>query len=106
MRGWKPDLGQTRGYRGRTLQLVTLVCLALMALLLVVQVAHVHPLDSSPNLDHCPLCVVLQTAAPVAATAMLVILVQVGRQATAVVPVAVLRHRHPKLFTRPPPLGF
>jgi len=82
---------------------MTLVCLALMALLLMVQVAHVHPLDSSSDVDHCPLCMVLQTAAPVAATAILVILVQVGRQATALVPIAVVRFRHPKLYTRPPP---
>jgi len=76
-----------------------------MALLLVVQVAHIHPADSGPDADHCPLCILLQTAAPAAVTATLVVLVQVGRQVTALVPAVVIRHRHPKLFTRPPPFS-
>jgi hypothetical protein len=74
-----------------------------MALLLVAEVAHTHPLDSGTDADHCPLCIQLQTAAPVAVAVALVILVQIGKQAPMLAPLVATRHRHPKLFTRPPP---
>jgi len=82
---------------------VTLVCLALMALLAVVQVAHMHPLDS--DADHCSLCIAMQSAAPVAVIAAIVVLISFGAPAPLVEARAVVRHRHPKLFTRPPPDG-
>jgi hypothetical protein len=74
-----------------------------MALLLIAQVAHVHPLNSGSDADHCSLCIQLQTAAPVAVIAALILLVQVGTQAPMLAPLVVILHRHPKLFTRPPP---
>ena len=77
------------------------MCLALLALLTVVQVAHMHTLES--DADHCPLCIVMHTAAPVAVTAAVVVLVQIQASAPVFEPLAVVRHRHPKLFTRPPP---
>lgn len=93
------------GCRLQGLQVATLVCLALLALLVVVQVAHVHPLDSGTDADHCPLCILLQTAVPVAITAAIMVFVQVGTQLSAPEPVRVLVRRHPKLFTRPPPFS-
>jgi len=80
-----------------------LVCLALMAILLAAQVAHIHPLNSGTDSDNCPLCIQLQTAAPVAVIAALVILVQVGTQADLLAPLVVIRRHPSKLYTRPPP---
>jgi hypothetical protein len=87
--------------RPRAYAAVVLVCLALLGLLTVIQVAHVHSIDTDP--DHCPLCIVLHTAAPVAAAAAVIVLVQIE----AVAPVVALRPMgtiwHPQLFIRPPP---
>ena len=85
------------------LPLVTVVCLALLALLTVVQVAHTHPFNT--NADHCQLCIVMNSAAPVAAMAAVIVLVQIERSAQVFAPQTVIRHWHPKLFTRPPPAG-
>ncbi len=82
---------------------VTLVCFALMALLAVVQVAHSHPLES--DADHCPLCIVMHTAAPVVIAAAAVVLVKIEAQTPIYEARAVVRYWHPKLFTRPPPAG-
>src|SRR3954471_7277651 len=78
-----------------------LVCLAFLALLTVVQVAHVHSIDT--DADHCPLCVVLHTAAPVLIAAAIIILVQIKASAPDLEVRAVTRHLDPQLFTRPPP---
>ena len=85
------------------LPLVTVVCLALLALLATVQVAHMHPIGN--DADHCTLCIVMHTAAPVAVTAAVIVLVQIERSAQVFAPQTVIRHWHPKLFTRPPPAG-
>lgn len=79
------------------------MCLALLALLVVVQVAHMHPFDK--DADHCPLCIAMQSAAPVAVLAAVVVLVSFGTPAPLFEARAVVRHWHPKLFTRPPPVG-
>lgn len=78
-----------------------LVCLALLLLLSVVQVAHVHA--SAQGADHCPLCMVLHTAAPVAATAGIIILVQLTTAAPVLQARAAARPWHAQLFIRPPP---
>lgn len=80
------------------------VCLALLALLAVVQVAHIHPLES--DADHCPLCIAFHAVAPVAVAAAIIILVQVGTPAPVLEPRSILRHWHFTLFTRPPPAAF
>ena len=80
-----------------------MLCLALMALLAVVQVAHIHPLDS--DADHCQLCIAMHSAAPVAVMAAAVVLVRIGTTEPVVEARAVVRHWHPKLYTRPPPDG-
>ena len=50
---------QYRGARPRAYAAVVVLCLALLALLAFVQVAHVHSVDT--DADHCPLCMVLHT---------------------------------------------
>ena len=79
----------------------TVLCLVLLALLAVVQVAHVHPLES--DADHCPLCIAIHAAVPVVVAAAIVMLVQVGTPAPVVEPRAALHYWHYTLFTRPPP---
>jgi hypothetical protein len=86
------------------LPIVTLVCLVLLALLTVVQVAHVHPVDT--DADHCPLCIVMHSAAPVAVTAPVVVLVEIESPAPVFEAHTITRYWHPQLFTRPPPDGF
>jgi hypothetical protein len=73
----------------------------LLALLTVVQVAHVHPVDT--DADHCPLCILLHSAAPVAVAAAIVILVQIETRAPVFEARTITRYWHPQLFTRPPP---
>ena len=81
-----------------------MVCLVLMALLAVVQVAHVHPLEG--DADHCPLCIVMHAVVPVLAAAAIIILVQVGTPTSAFSTRAIIRTWHPTLFTRPPPATY
>jgi hypothetical protein len=83
------------------LPVATVVCLVLLALLAVVQVAHIHQVDS--DADHCPLCIAMHTAAPVAIAIAVVVLVQIEFSAPVFAPLTISRHWHPKLFTRPPP---
>jgi hypothetical protein len=85
------------------LPVATVVCLILLALLAVVQVAHVHPVDT--DADHCPLCIAMHTAAPVAVTAAVVVLVEVEHPAPVYETATVTRPWFAKLFTRPPPDG-
>ena len=79
----------------------TLVCLILLALLTVAQVAHLHTSDT--DADHCPFCIMMHSAAPVAMAAATVVLVKLGRQTPHVEARIAVRHWHPKLYTRPPP---
>jgi len=88
----------------RTFVVATAVlCLVLLALLVVVQVAHAHPTAS--DADHCQLCIVLHAVAPVAVAAAAVILVQLGSSAPIFEAQVAIRVWHPSLFTRPPPMG-
>lgn len=81
--------------------MATVVCLVLLALLAVVQIAHAHPLES--DADHCPLCVVLHSAAPVVVTPAIIVVVPLGVAEPVIEPREICRSWHPKLFTRPPP---
>lgn len=78
-----------------------LVCLALLALLAVIQVAHVHAVDT--DADHCPLCIVLHTAAPVAIAVAAVVLVQVESLSTVIEVRPIGTSWRQQLFIRPPP---
>jgi hypothetical protein len=87
----------------RVFAVATVLCLVLLALLAVVQVAHVHPLES--DADHCPLCIVMHAVAPVAVAAAVIILVQVRMPVPIFESRAVIRPWNPTLFTRPPPFA-
>ena len=104
MTGFQTFLSGNGRAKPGALRVVTLVCLVLLALMAVVQVVHVHQVDS--DADHCPLCIVMHTAAPVAVTAAVVVLVQIERPAPVFEARAGTRYWHPQLFTRPPPDGF
>lgn len=81
-----------------------LVCLILLVLLAAAQVAHNHPLDT--DADHCPLCIVMHSAAPVVFALLIIILVRIGVHAPVIeVRAAILPCWHPSLFIRPPPAG-
>jgi hypothetical protein len=82
---------------------ITVVCLVLLALLAVAQVTHVHPVENDAH--HCQLCIVMHSAAPVAVTAAVVVLVEFETATPVFKASPVLRFRHPQLFTRPPPVG-
>lgn len=77
------------------------VCLVLVALLAVMQVPHLH--QNQSDADHCALCVVMHTAAPVTPPVAVVVLVPLGFSAPVVKPKSIVRYWHPQLFTRPPP---
>ncbi len=102
--GLKTFPGGSRRAKRDALSLVTVVCLVLLTLLAVVQVVHVHQVNT--DADHCPLCIVMHSAAPVAVTAAVVVLIAFGSRTTAYQARTVTRHWHPKLFTRPPPDGY
>jgi hypothetical protein len=87
----------------RIFAVATVLCLILLALLTVVQIAHVHPLQS--DADHCPLCIVMHAVAPVAVAAAAITLIQVGTPVIIVEARSIRRHWHPTLFTRPPPVA-
>jgi TRAP-type C4-dicarboxylate transport system permease small subunit len=80
---------------------VVLVCLALLALLTFIQVAHVHSVDT--DADHCPLCIALHTAAPVAVAAAIIILVEFEIFVPLVEVRSIHSRWHRQLFIRPPP---
>ena len=101
--GLQPDIRSGRRRKPRAFGATALLCLALLAMVAVVQVAHIHPLDS--DADHCSLCIAMHSAAPVAIAAAVVVLVRIGTPEPVVEARAVVRYWHPKLFTRPPPDG-
>jgi amino acid transporter len=92
---------QNRSARPRSFTAATVVCLILLALLAVVQVAHVHP--QSSDADNCPLCIVLHSAAPVAAAVAAIVLVPLSTPTPVFEAHTVARPWHPTQFTRPPP---
>jgi len=101
--GLQADFRGSRRREPRAFGAAALLCLVLLALLAVVQVAHMHPLES--DADHCSLCIAMHSAVPVAVMAAAVVLVRMGSPAPVVEARAVVRHWHPKLYTRPPPAG-
>lgn len=91
----------TRPHMPRNSAVVVIVCLFLVALLAVIQVVHVHAHES--DADHCPLCVVMHSVAPVSVAVAAVILVEMGAPAPTPKVRVVQRVWHPTLFIRPPP---
>ena len=84
-----------------TMGLMLLGCLLLLTLLMVVQVGHVHP--SSVDADHCPICVVMHSAAPVAVVTAAVISLRGFVRVRVPVTAHVARPWSYHLFNRPPP---
>lgn len=80
---------------------VAVLCLVLLAMLGVAQVAHVHP--DQTDADHCQLCIVMHTVVPVAAAAAVIVIVQLGASAPQADPIVIARQRQIRLFIRPPP---
>jgi len=99
--GSNADLRRADGRNLWVVRASSLLCLLLLTLVTFVQVVHVHPANT--DADHCPICVVMHSAAPVAAVAAAIVFVR----ALAPVPVpvfhSVVRHWHCSLFNRPPP---
>ncbi len=95
---------QPRGFpKGRMKPLLGVICVLLAALIATIEVTHVHKVGADTS--HCPLCIVLHTAAPVAPTAAIVVVVPIGRPAQLFKSRAIIRFWRPKFFTRPPPAG-
>ena len=103
MTGLQADFSGIGRRKPRAFGVAAFLCLFLLALLAVVQVAHMHPLDQ--DADHCSLCIAMHSAAPVAVMAAAVVLVRMGIPAPVAEARAVVRNWHPKLYTRPPPAG-
>ncbi|MGA9060685.1 MAG: hypothetical protein WB341_03365 [Terracidiphilus sp.] len=101
MTGFKAQFPVKRGSRLNYLPAVAVVCLALLALLAVAQVAHFH--ENQTDADHCQLCIVMHTLAPVAAAAAVMVIVPLGTSTPPAEPIAVVRQRQSRLFIRPPP---
>lgn len=94
------------GKRGRTtgfMPAVAVLCLVLLAMLAVAQVAHVHA--DQTDADHCQLCMVMHTLVPVAAAAAVIVLVHLGASAPQAEPIAIAHQRQISLFIRPPPIS-
>ena len=96
-----PWMRTDRRARPLAYAVVVVVCLALLALLTVIQVAHIHQVNT--DADHCPLCIVLHTAAPVAAAVAAIILVQIESLSAVLEVRPLLGNCLRQLFIRPPP---
>ncbi len=104
MSGYKSQTRMDRRQKPRAFGWAAALCLALLVLFALVQVAHVHAVDS--DADHCPICIVMHSAAPVAAATVAILLVRLNAPAPPLLEArAVIRYWHPTLFTRPPPSG-
>lgn len=82
-------------------KLVIALCLVLLVFLAVAQVAHLHPLES--NADHCPLCLALSTAVPIAVLITAMALIRLGNSPRPRALAPVVQRFHSRLYTRPPP---
>jgi hypothetical protein len=100
---FKPYSRRERRAKSGALPVVAVLCLVLLALLTVVQVAHFH--SNETVADHCPLCVSMHSVVPVVVAAAIVALVQVGAPTQVTEARVAVRNWTPKLFTRPPPAG-
>lgn len=93
-----------KGPRPQSAWPLLVVCLVLVALLAIMQIPHLHQTPS--DAEHCALCVVMHSAAPVSVAAAVIILVPLGISTQVVQARAIVRYWHPQLFTRPPPPSF
>jgi hypothetical protein len=85
-----------------TVRVAIAVCLVLLMLLAVVHVAFAHSVDT--DADHCPLCIVMHSVAPLLVMIVTVLLVRIEAARPVLVEIrALVQYWHPILFTRPPP---
>ena len=103
MQGFRSQQFGERGAWPGFISAVAVLCLALLAMLAVAQVVHVHP-DQS-DADHCQLCIVMHTVVPVAAAAAVIVIVQLGTSAPQADPILIAHQRQIRLFIRPPPVS-
>lgn len=101
MTGFSTILLGKRGSRTGFLPAVAVLCLVLLATLAVAQVTHLH--SNETDADHCQLCIAMHTAAPVAAAAAVILIVQLGASTPQADPVFIARRPQIRLFIRPPP---
>ena len=102
MTAFTAQIRTTRRSRILSWPALAVVCVALFALLAVMQVPHLHDATSHP--DHCPLCVVMHTTAPVAAVASAVVMVLLGASEPQAEHLFVARRPQSRIFIRPPPV--
>ena len=95
--------GNAESHSSGFLPAVAVLCLVLLAMLAVAQVAHLHP--NQTDADHCQLCIVMHTVAPVAAAAAVIVIVQWELPRPRPSPSSVARQRQIRLFIRPPPVS-
>jgi hypothetical protein len=79
------------------------MCLVLLALLAVAQVAHLHA--NQADADHCQLCIAMHTVAPTVVAAIAIVFVLLGASAPVAEPNVVVRQPQFRLFIRPPPVS-
>lgn len=103
MPGFKAHFRGKRGSARGLFPAVAVICLVLLALLTVAQVAHLH--SNQTDADHCPLCIVMHTVIPAGVAAAVVVLVQLGTSTPQAEPIFVARKRPSRLFIRPPPVS-
>jgi hypothetical protein len=95
------DLRRADGRNPWVVRASSLLCLLLLTLVTFVQVGHVHPANT--DADHCPICVVMHSAAPVAAVAAVIVFARSSSPVLVPVEHVVVRRWHYTLFNRPPP---
>ncbi|MGO8932252.1 MAG: hypothetical protein ACLPLZ_07645 [Terracidiphilus sp.] len=101
MTGSETTLRGNRGFWPGFLPAVAVLCLVLLAMLVVAQVTHLHPDQSAA--DHCQLCIVMHTVVPVAAAAVVILIVQLGAATPHADPILVAFQPQICLYIRPPP---
>jgi cytochrome bd-type quinol oxidase subunit 2 len=80
---------------------IAVLCVMLLGLLAVAQVAHTH--QGVSDADHCPLCIVMHSAVPMLTGAGLIALVWIAMTAAVQDAHVPSRNWHAQLFIRPPP---
>jgi len=101
LREFRPQWFGKRGAWPGFMPAVAVLCLVLLAMLAVAQVAHLHP--NQTDADHCQLCIVMHTVVPTAIAAAVIVIVQLGASAPLAEPIVIAHQRKISLFIRPPP---
>ena len=95
------QFGTRQGGRQKLKPVLVGLCLILLALLSVAQVAHLH--SNPTDADHCQLCIVMHSLVPVVQLAIAIVLVQLGDPAPQLEPTLTACQFLSTIFIRPPP---